>query len=136
MNVTPTIESLRLAVELIKAGKFSDNKVIPVAAMFDGYLCGAIAAEISFDADGRPAVELSERNTIEQVRRTGSHSAGCTESKPEGSKANQIELVCDLLMQLLPQNTLELFKLVDLPSDLAPVINSAALAELERRRGE
>ena len=127
MNVTPTIESLRLAVELIKAGKFSDNKVIPVAAMFDGYLCGAIAAEVSFDSDGRPVVELSERN---------SHSAGCTESKPEGSKATQIELACDRLMQLLPQNTLELFKLVDLPSALAPVINSAALAELERRRGE
>lgn len=125
MNVTPTIESLRLAVELIKAGKFSDNKVIPVAAMFDGYLCGAITAEISFDADGRPVVELSERN---------SHSAGCTESTPEEIKAAQIELACDSLMQLLPQKTLKLVNLGEFPAGLASVINSAALAELERRR--
>ena len=134
MNVTPTIESLRLAVELIKAGKFSDNKVIPVAALFDGYLCGAITAEISFDADGRPAVELSERNTIKPVRRTDSHSAGCTKSTPEEIKATQIELACDSLMQLLPQKTLELVNSGAFPAGLASVINSAALAELERRR--
>ena len=134
MSVKPTIESLRLAVELIKAGKFSDNKVIQAAALFDGYLCGAITAEISFDANDRLAVELSERNTIKPVRHTDSHSAGCTESTPEEIKANQIELACDSLMQLLPQKTLELVNSGAFPAGLASVINSAALAELERRR--
>ncbi|MBE1723206.1 hypothetical protein [Bombella apis] len=119
MNVTPTIESLRLAVELIKAGKFSDNKVIPVAAMFDGYLCGAIAAEISFDADGRPAVELSERNTIKQVRRTDSHSAGCT-----GSVARPLSgLSVDELQQITSRT-------------IKPWFKERAEAELALRQGE
>ncbi|MCT6837265.1 MAG: hypothetical protein M3036_06385 [Bifidobacteriales bacterium] len=54
--------------------------------------------------------------------------------EPAGDRDYQIELACDRLMQLLPQKTLELVNSGAFPAGMAAVINSAALAELERRR--
>lgn len=55
---------------------------------------------------------------------------------PEGERGYQIERACDRLMQLLPMDVLEAVNSGAFPAGLAATINSAALAELERRKEE
>ncbi len=121
MNITPTVESLRLAVELIKAGKFIDNKVIPVAAMFDAYLCGAIAAEISFDEDGRPVVEM---RPMEEM------------PKPEEPAAtDDLTAPAMALCDNLSDEDLSSLQKRALPPHLASLLSDLASEESRRRRG-
>lgn len=58
------------------------------------------------------------------------------EDGPEGDRWYQIERACDRLMQFLPLDTLEAVNSGTFPAGLAATINSAALAELERRKEE
>lgn len=128
MSVTPSVESLQLAVELIKAGKFSDNKVIPVAAMFDAYLCGDVVAEVSFDTDGRPVVEMRPR---EETPKPEEPAAA---PKPEErATAGNLTAPAMALCDNLSDEDLRSLESYRTPYNLACLLSNLASEELHRR---
>ena len=143
MSTKPTVDGLKMAVCLatnIKGATPFD--VIGIAGAFDAYLAGMIEAvpiKVTSD-DFQVAVQLKPDGEPAEDGRTASAMTSDFELKrsdfvegQHGDQNYQIELACDRLMRTLPQKTLELVNSGAFPAGLASVINSCALAELERR---